>query len=202
MWGFTVDDALIPVRYAHHLATGAGYRFDAHGPSTDGVTPLPWAVAPRAARGQRRRVTALVRAKVLGVVAWTLAGGGLGARVGAMSAARTSSPQRSSPWRLVRWRVAFPIGAWAASGMETGLATGARDDRRVAVGVGRPIRAGLAGSPQRFVRRWRSGPSRWRPGGGPGARERERRARRDGGAHAQAALAAALAPARSCSAPP
>src|SRR6185503_7507383 len=37
--GFTVDDALIPARYAAHLAQGLGYRFNAQGPSTDGVTP-------------------------------------------------------------------------------------------------------------------------------------------------------------------
>ena len=42
MWGFTVDDALISIRYARHLVEGVGYRFDAGGPSTDGVTPLPW----------------------------------------------------------------------------------------------------------------------------------------------------------------
>ena len=42
MRGFTIDDALISVRYARHLASGVGYRFNAGGPSTDGVTPLPW----------------------------------------------------------------------------------------------------------------------------------------------------------------
>ncbi len=42
MWGFTVDDALIAIRYARHLNAGIGWRFNAHGPSTDGVTPLPW----------------------------------------------------------------------------------------------------------------------------------------------------------------
>ena len=42
MWGFTVDDALISIRYARHLADGVGYRFNPAGPSTDGVTPLPW----------------------------------------------------------------------------------------------------------------------------------------------------------------
>src|SRR5262249_46499936 len=42
MWGFTVDDALIPVRYARHLAAGQGWRFNLGGPATDGVTPLPW----------------------------------------------------------------------------------------------------------------------------------------------------------------
>ena len=39
MWGFTVDDALIPLRYAQHL-----YRFNLGGSATDGVTPLPWAL--------------------------------------------------------------------------------------------------------------------------------------------------------------
>jgi len=42
MWGFTVDDALIAVRYARHLVQGSGWRFNLHGASTDGVTPLPW----------------------------------------------------------------------------------------------------------------------------------------------------------------
>ena len=35
MWGFTVDDALISVRYARHVAAGLGWRFDASGPSTE-----------------------------------------------------------------------------------------------------------------------------------------------------------------------
>ena len=62
MWGFTVDDALISLRYAHHLATGAGYRFNALGPATDGVTPLPWPllVAPFSAGDL---MTALLRVK-------------------------------------------------------------------------------------------------------------------------------------------
>jgi len=105
MWGFTVDDALISVRYAHNLLTGAGYRFDAGGASTDGVTPLPWAflLAPLAGGDP---ITTLVRAKVLGLVAWTLAGGALGARVGAM----VSSPALGAGALLVMG-LAFPIGA-------------------------------------------------------------------------------------------
>ncbi|MDB4945505.1 MAG: hypothetical protein JWP97_5039, partial [Labilithrix sp.] len=71
MAGFTVDDALIAVRYAQHVASGAGYRFDAAGPSTDGVTPLPWALllAPLAGRDA---LAVLAAAKVLGAAAWTL----------------------------------------------------------------------------------------------------------------------------------
>src|SRR5262245_10078502 len=76
LWGFTVDDALIPARYAAHLAHGFGYRFNASGPVTDGVTPLGWAylLAPAARGGP---LAALYAAKALGLVAWTLAAGAL-----------------------------------------------------------------------------------------------------------------------------
>ena len=33
LWPFTIDDALISVRYARHLADGVGYRFNPGGPS-------------------------------------------------------------------------------------------------------------------------------------------------------------------------
>src|SRR5690606_35735574 len=51
--GFTVDDAFITARYAAHIASGIGYRFNAGGPVTDGVTPLGWAyvLAPLASGG-------------------------------------------------------------------------------------------------------------------------------------------------------
>ncbi|MBX3206452.1 MAG: hypothetical protein KF764_15365 [Labilithrix sp.] len=140
MWGFTVDDALIPLRYAHHLASGAGYRFDAVGPSTDGVTPLPWAplLAPIAAGGDL--VAALERAKALGVVAWAFAGAVLGLGL----AKRASGGRRETLHAAVALLVlglAFPIGAWAASGMETGLATALATC--AAVSFERPRRAAL-----------------------------------------------------------
>lgn len=154
MWGFTVDDALISVRYAHNLASGAGYRFDAAGPSTDGVTPLPWAFVLRPLAGGDPMAT-LVRAKVLGVVAWTLAGAVLGARVarllregdgdgegdgegdgdgedegdgeGEGDGERETAARRRdvalAAGAMAVMALAFPIGAWAASGMETGLVT-------------------------------------------------------------------------------
>ncbi|HSO33400.1 MAG TPA: hypothetical protein VLT33_12790, partial [Labilithrix sp.] len=120
MWGFTVDDALIPARYAHHLAAGVGYRFDTNGPSTDGVTPLPWSLllAPLATGSS---LATLLRAKVLGVVAWTIAGAALGARVGVIAAPAVRAWLAAAS--LVVMALAFAIGAWAASGMETGLAT-------------------------------------------------------------------------------
>ncbi len=147
MWGFTVDDALIPLRYAHHIATGAGYRFDASGPATDGVTPLPWAplLAPLCAGGEL--VVALERVKLAGVVAWTAAGAALG-----LALARRTEGERKSKGHaavaLVVLGLAFPVGAWAASGMETGFATALATF--AAVSFDRPRRAallaGLAGT--------------------------------------------------------
>jgi len=78
--GFTVDDALIPARYAANIAHGWGYRFNARGPSTDGVTPLgfPYLLAPFAAQGP---LGALAAARVIGALAWLTAAGALGAAI-------------------------------------------------------------------------------------------------------------------------
>jgi hypothetical protein len=118
MWGFTVDDALISVRYARHLVSGVGWRFNAGGPSTDGVTPLPWPVilAPLA-KGQALQV--LAHAKGLGLVAWGMAGCALG---GAMSTARVSPPWTRAA-TLATLALSVPVAAHAVSGMETALAT-------------------------------------------------------------------------------
>ena len=68
LWGYTVDDALISVRYAHRLALGQGWRFNVGGPATDGVTPLAWPLlltpVARAAP-----LVVLGRAKLLGLCA-------------------------------------------------------------------------------------------------------------------------------------
>ena len=150
MWGFTVDDALIPVRYARNLVTGAGYRFDAHGPSTDGVTPLPWALL-LAPLSSTDGLTVLVRAKVLGIVCWTLAGGVLGRRVGAMVRGRSRPQVAMAALGLATMALAFPIGAWAASGMETGLATALATIAVARLGVSRPhVVAALAGAVATF----------------------------------------------------
>ena len=111
---FTVDDALIPARYATHLARGLGYRFNAHGPSTDGVTPLGWAhlLAPFAARGP---LSALAAARVLGSVSWLLAAGALGH---AIATVRGSSARYAALGLVL---LSAPLGAWAAAGLETGV---------------------------------------------------------------------------------
>ena len=115
MWGFTIDDALISIRYARHLASGAGYRFNASGPSTDGVTPLPWAfVLAPLARGDALDV--LFRAKLLGLTAWLAAAGAWGVAVGRVAA---------SGWvkgvAFAALALCVPVAAHAVSGMETGI---------------------------------------------------------------------------------
>src|SRR5258706_6862572 len=112
--GFTVDDALIPARYAAHIARGLGYRFNANGPSTDGVTPLGWAyvLAPFAARGP---LEALAAARAIGAIAWIGAAAALGSAVQSIS---------GSAWRyaaLLLVLCSAPLGAWASAGLETGV---------------------------------------------------------------------------------
>jgi hypothetical protein len=114
LWGFTVDDALIPARYAAHIAHGLGYRFNAHGPSTDGVTPLGWAyvLAPFAKQGP---LAALRAARAIGVVAWLGAAAMLGSAVARVGGTR---------WRyaaLLIVLVSPSLGAWASAGLETGI---------------------------------------------------------------------------------
>jgi hypothetical protein len=113
--GFTVDDALIPARYAAHLARGLGYRFNAGGPVTDGVTPLgfPFLLAPFARGGP---LAALAAAKAVGLAAWTLAAAVLGRAVDRAGGARA----RFSAVLLVA--CSAPLAAWSVAGLETGLA--------------------------------------------------------------------------------
>jgi hypothetical protein len=118
MWGFTVDDALISVRYARHIDAGLGWRFNAGGPSTDGVTPLPWPVmiAPFARAGA---LVVLHRAKWLGLSMWTLGGAALGRGMG-----RTEhAPAWARVASLATVVLCVPLAAHAVSGMETAVAT-------------------------------------------------------------------------------
>jgi hypothetical protein len=120
MWGFAVDDALISVRYARHIASGAGWRFNvgAGAPSTDGVTPLPWPVLLLPfAHGSALAV--LARAKVLGLVAWGGTGAWLGASIGGVRAA----PAWARAVALATVALSLPLAAHAVSGMETAFAT-------------------------------------------------------------------------------
>ncbi len=116
LWGFTVDDALVSCRVAAHLAAGAGYRFNLHGPVVDAVTPLGWAplLSLFAAQGP---LAALSAAKWLGAVVVLLGAAALGWRASQRASARYASAL------LVCLGVTAPVSAWAVSGMETGLVT-------------------------------------------------------------------------------
>ncbi len=122
MWGFTVDDALIPIRYAMHLAGGAGYRFNVGGPSTDGVTPLPWAFFLALLSWGATSISLLVRVKLVSVAAWMLTGARLGAQLARLSDGATRT-RVIAVLALGLLALVYPVGAWAASGLETGLAT-------------------------------------------------------------------------------
>src|SRR5262249_36092961 len=116
LWGFTVDDALISCRVAFHLARGAGYRFNLHGPVVDAVTPLGYAnlLSLFAGSGPSR---ALVVAKWLG--AGTAAGAAfcLGRRIFQRTCAAYGV------LLLLCQAATAPLAAWAVSGMETGIVT-------------------------------------------------------------------------------
>ncbi len=118
MWGFTVDDALISVRYARHLDAGIGWRFNVGGPTTDGVTPLPWPilVAPLARAGA---LAVLHRVKGLGLCAWTMGGAALGRSIGGVQGAALWARAAS----LGAVLLCVPLAAHAVSGMETAIAT-------------------------------------------------------------------------------
>jgi hypothetical protein len=115
MRGFTIDDALISVRYARHLADGEGYRFNLGGPVTDGVTPLPWAfvLVPFA---HAPPLVVLARAKLFGLAVWLAAAGAWGVAVGRASA---RAGVKLAACGLLA--LCLPVAAHAVSGMETGL---------------------------------------------------------------------------------
>jgi hypothetical protein len=113
-WGFSVDDALIVTRVAHHLASGIGYRFNPDGPIVDCVTPLGYAplLAPLSHGGAWQ---GLLAARVLGSACWL----GAAAALGAASALVTTGYRRAlAPLVLGS---CLPLSAWASSGLETGL---------------------------------------------------------------------------------
>jgi hypothetical protein len=118
MRGFTVDDALISVRYARHLAHGIGWRFNVDGASTDGVTPLPWPIVLLPWAGADAGAV-LGRAQGLGAAIWVATGAALGGAVGRVGGA--------AAWirvgLLTVLAMSVPVAAYAVSGMETPLAT-------------------------------------------------------------------------------
>lgn len=108
---FVVDDAWIPARYAEHLAGGLGYRFNAGGAVTDGVTPLPW--APWLAVWVRLGAPALLVARATSLLGMLTAAWLVGRAV----ALRDGGFVRFAPLLVFG---SAPVGAWAVGGLETG----------------------------------------------------------------------------------
>jgi hypothetical protein len=125
LWGFTVDDAFIPARYAHNLARGLGYTFNAGQASSDGVTPLGFAhlLTPFARGGV---FDAFSAARWLGVALWLAAAALLGVAMQRSSEAAWSGRAAAGARRFTGLALVLasaPLGAWAGAGLETGLVT-------------------------------------------------------------------------------
>jgi hypothetical protein len=131
LFDFTVDDALIPARYATHIARGLGYRFNAEGPITDGVTPLgfPYLLAPFAKAGP---LAALGAAKCMGLAAWTLAAALLSVAVDRCA----DRPARLLPLLMVP--LSAPLAGWSVAGLETGIVTALVAAAVALASMGRP----------------------------------------------------------------
>lgn len=113
---YTVDDAFIVARFAHHLATGAGYVMNVGGAASDGVTGPLWLLPGflSATLG----FDPVQAAKLVGMACVALAvfvtvqrcgarsGGGVAAVVSALALATQPT-----------------LGSWAVGGLETGAAT-------------------------------------------------------------------------------
>jgi hypothetical protein len=115
-WGFTVDDALITVRYAARLARGLGASFNLGEPPSDGVTPLPWLFLVAS-------IACDDAWKTLDVLRWL---GAFTVVVSNFVLARTASThvvQRRSGRIVSIFVIAVmpAAAAWASAGMETGF---------------------------------------------------------------------------------
>jgi hypothetical protein len=137
LFDFTVDDALIPARYATHVARGLGYRFNAAGPMTDGVTPLgfPLLLAPFAKGGP---LAALAAAKLAGLLAWTASAALLAVAVD------RASERRARFSALALLPASAPLAAWSVAGLETGLAAALSGAAVSAIALGAPRLGALA----------------------------------------------------------
>ncbi len=113
-WDFTVDDALISVRYAHNWARGLGWTFNPGQRASDGVTPLPWPALLAPFAKFSSGFSLLRSAKLVGAVSVLAASACVLWRLDRTRAPRWSGASLLAP---------FPLIAWAVSGMETGIAT-------------------------------------------------------------------------------
>ena len=111
-----VDDALISARYAHHIASGDGYRFNSGGEISDGVTPLGWAYLLAPFAGDV--LGAFRAAKAIGLGAWLAGAASIGVAIHSLDVGR----RKWLPLMLIA--TLAPLAAWSVAGMETGLCLG------------------------------------------------------------------------------
>jgi hypothetical protein len=116
-WPFAIDDAWIPVRYARHLREGAGYVWNVGGPSTDGVTPLPWAAVLLYPLARGTPLAVLTRAKLAGALVWSVTAATFGYRLGVLRV-----PRWIKVVPLLVLAVNLPVAAHSVSGLETSFA--------------------------------------------------------------------------------
>ncbi len=117
-WGYCVDDALIPVTYAQHIAHGDGYVMSVGAAPSDGVTPLPFAFMLVPLVAGASAWDGLLRAKALTVLVHGV--------IALLVARRIAALHGNARWRGALLGIGFllsvPSMAWAASGMEVELA--------------------------------------------------------------------------------
>lgn len=118
MRNFTVDDAWIPARYAAHLSSGLGYRFNPQSAVSDGVTPLPFAPLLSAmSLGSHQIEVVWWVARLTGVVCWLCSAALLSLLVSRLGF------QRIRFVSLVILLGSAPLAAWSIAGLETPIAT-------------------------------------------------------------------------------
>src|SRR5581483_7111758 len=117
MWGFTIDDAFIPIRYARNILGGHGWRFNASDPPSDGVTPLPWPILILPFATGNDPLATLDRVRIFGVLVHLAAIGVLGWKIGGID-----RPSWIKAIACAALALCLPVAAHASSGMETALA--------------------------------------------------------------------------------
>ncbi len=117
-WGYCVDDALIPVTYAQHLARGDGYVMSFGSAPSDGVTPLPFAFMLAPLVADASAWDGLLRAKAMTV----LVHGVIMLLVARRIAAQPPNTRVRGALFGLGLLIAVPSMAWAASGMEVEVA--------------------------------------------------------------------------------
>lgn len=123
-WVYTVDDTYIFLRYARHLATGAGLTWNAGEAPAEGYTSFAWTVL--LALPHLVRVDAVVAAKAMSVGCMLAAAGAaarLAWRLGEEAGVDVAGRWLAAGVTAMLVLTPFAAAVHAVSGMETALAT-------------------------------------------------------------------------------